>query len=99
MQAKITYTFKSMPWRYEGKGAWYFLTLPFDLSNEIRGNLKWQEEGWGRLKVKAKIGNTDWDTAIWYDTKHKSYLLPLKAQIRKAENIEPNKEIQVIIAL
>ena len=38
-----------------------------------------RREGWGRLKATAKIGNSEWATAIWFDTKINTYLLPLKA--------------------
>ena len=59
--------------------------------------MKWQEEGWGRLKATAKIGNSQWETAIWFDTKRKTYLLPLKADIRKKENIATDIDINTII--
>lgn len=99
MLGKITYTFQSVPWKYNGNGGWYFVSLPIDLSNEIRNNLKWQEEGWGRLKATARIGNTEWETAIWFDTKHNSYLLPLKAEIRKLEKIELGTDVKVKLSL
>lgn len=60
------------------KGQLVFCFLPFDFSKEIRENLQSEEEGWGRLKATAKIGITEWKTAIWYDTKLKTYLLPIK---------------------
>ena len=44
-----------------------------------------------------KIGNSEWETAIWFDTKHKTYLLPLKAKIRKNENIEIGNDIKIIV--
>ncbi len=89
----LKYEFVSKAWIYAGKGAWYFVSLPLTISKEIRENFKSEEEGWGRLKVTALIGTTEWKTAIWFDTKLKTYLLPLKAEVRKKENIEP--EIQI----
>lgn len=35
------------------------------------------------MKATAKKGNTKWQTAIWFDTKQDTYLLPLKAIVRK----------------
>lgn len=95
----IRYDFSATPWQYSGKGTWIFVTLPEDLSKEIRDNLKWQEEGWGRLKAKTKIGQTEWDTAIWFDTKNKCYLLPLKSDVRKKENIGLVKPIEITLYL
>ena len=41
--------------------------------------------------------NTQWETAIWFDTKLDTYLLPLKAEIRKKEKITTDKEIEIMI--
>ena len=71
------------------------MALPADLSAEIRQAFGTEEEGWGRLKATARIGGSEWRTAIWYDTKHQAYLLPLKAAIRKAEGIMVGKGVRV----
>lgn len=93
----IHYRFTSAPWQYRGKGSWHFASLPADMSKEIRENLKSSEEGWGRLKAVAKIGSTAWKTAIWFDRKMKTYLLPLKAAIRQQEEVEAGKQITIEI--
>jgi len=67
------------------------------MAKEIRENLKCLEEGWGRLKVTAKIGNSEWKTAIWFDTKHQTYLLPIKSEIRKREKIGVDNEVKITI--
>ena len=79
----IEYTFSAEIW-YSG---WYFVALPQDFASEIRGNFQSLEEGWGRLKVTAKIGNSEWKTAIWFDTKRQTYLLPIKKEVRTREKI------------
>jgi len=61
--------------------------------------MKLQEEGWGRMKTKAKIRETLCDTAIWYDTKLGTYILPIKAVIRKKEKIEIGNILDVEITL
>lgn len=80
-----SFSFRSKVWKYKGKAGWYFVTLPKQLSKKIRKAHGSSEEGWGRLKTSAHIGKTSWKTAIWYDSKAKSYLLPLKSEIRKKE--------------
>lgn len=67
------------------------------MAMEIRTHLKWQEEGWGRLKAKAMIGDTEWETAIWFDTKAGTYLLPLKAAVRSKTNLEVGKNTKVTV--
>ena len=97
INGKIKYEFTAAPWQYSAPGGWYFISVPEDVSKEIRENLKWQEEGWGRLKITAEIGSTRWKTSIWFDTKRGTYLLPLKADVRKKEKIGNEEDINVII--
>lgn len=97
MQAKIEYTFSAELWRYEGQGAWYFVSLPQEVSEEIRTSLQWQEEGWGRMKAKASIKQLEWNTAIWFDKKRNTYLLPIKADIRKKLVLEANQVLELSI--
>ena len=92
---EIRYSFTAIPWRYDGPAAWVFVSLPLKLAAEIRQSLQQEEEGWGRLKVRARTGNSEWDTAIWFDTRRKTYLLPLKASIRSRENIVSGKTVHI----
>ena len=58
----IKYEFTTKVWNYSstvGTGGWYIACLPKEMSKEIRENLGFLEEGWGRLKMTAKIGNTN----------------------------------------
>lgn len=93
----IKYKFMAEPWQYVGPGSWHFVSLPKTISTEIRNFFKQEEEGWGRLKATSKIGNSEWKTAIWFDTKMNTYILPLKAEIRKAENLMVGKTVHVAI--
>ena len=93
----VKYEFNAKPWQYAGKSAWIFVTIPQKLSKEIRGHFKSEEEGWGRLKTTAQIGNSEWKTAIWFDSKTDAYLLPLKAEIRKKENVVIEKSVKVVL--
>ncbi len=99
LNGRIKYEFSEKPWQHSSPGGWYFVSLPTGIAKEIRRLLKSEEEGWGRLKAVAKIGNSEWKTAIWFDSKNETYLLPLKAEIRKKENIEVEKQIDVVILL
>ncbi|QQS52797.1 MAG: DUF1905 domain-containing protein [Bacteroidota bacterium] len=94
----MVYQFTAAIWKYSSpKGGWYFVSLPSDISKEIRENLKWQEEGWGRLKSTAKINASEWDTTLWFDTKMNTYLLPLKVEIRRKENLEIDKTVNITL--
>ena len=99
MQAKIKYNFSGKIWKHNAAGGWFFVSLPKDISKEIRETLQWQEEGWGRMKASAVVNGLNWDTAIWFDKKRDTYLLPLKADIREKANLELDNTITVNIYL
>jgi len=99
LTGKIKYKFSEKSWQHSSPGGWHFVSLPKGMSKEIRSLLISEEEGWGRLKATAQIGNSEWKTAIWFDTKINTYLLPLKADVRKKESIEAGNKIDVVIWL
>lgn len=95
MRHRINYEFVADMWQTNGKGAWYFITVPLAISDEIRAQLQWQEESWGRMRAEAKIVGISWQTAIWYDTKRSAYLLPIKADIRKQTGIVVGEKVNI----
>lgn len=99
MDGKITYHFQAKIWQYKSGGGWHFVSIPKHLSMEIREHFKWQEEGWGRMKVKAELHMTQWDTSIWFDTKAQTYLLPVKAGVRQKLKLSVDDlvEMQIFI--
>jgi len=88
-------TFTAPLWMWNGKGAWYFITLPEDYSGIIK--LAVPRRGWGSVRVKAQIGESAWNTSIFPDTKRNAYLLPVKADIRKAENLSQGDDVTVTL--
>jgi hypothetical protein len=97
LNGKIKYEFSAVLWQHPSQGGWFFATLPEELSIEIRQAHQWEEEGWGRLKSVSKIGDSEWKTAIWFDTKKKAYLLPVKADVRRNERIDAGEHVRVIL--
>lgn len=99
MEGKIKYAFLTTMWKHSSPGGWFFVSLPEGISKEIRANLQWQEEGWGRMKTQAQIGKTTWDTAIWFDSKLGTYLLPIKSEIRTKEGLKVDEEFEIVICI
>lgn len=97
MEGKIKYEFSTKMWKHAPTGGWYFVSLPKLISKEIREHFKWQEEGWGRMKASAQIHDVKWETAIWFDTKMETYLLPIKSEIRKKSKLEVHKKVDMQI--
>ena len=94
-----TYTCSGDVWKYDGATAWYFVSLPVDVSASIRAMFSVAETGWGRLHVRAIIDNVAWDTAIWYDTKRATYLLPLKAAVRTKVGVDVGMHVVVTLTI
>jgi len=99
LEAKIKYRFFAKLWRNSAEGGWYFVTVPKEISKEIRDNLRWQEEGWGRMKAIAIIEDLSWNTSIWFDTKADNYLLPVKSAIRKKLLLKDNDVLKVSVLI
>ena len=79
--------------------AWRFLTLPKKQGREIKKKFGTYARGWGSLPVSVVIGTTAWNTSIFPDKKSGSYLLPLKAKIRKTENISDHSTVSFVLTL
>lgn len=85
---KKTFTLKTKLWLYPGESAsWHFLTLPKKESAFIKDAFGANSRGWGSLPVTVTIGKTTWETSIFPDRKSGTYLLPVKASVRKAEGL------------
>lgn len=99
MSMQVHYDFQASVWRYSASSSWFFVSLPAELATEIRELFGKAEEGFGRLPVSCTIGQTTWKTAIWFDTKHNTYLLPLKSIVRKQESIQEGQTISIRVSI
>lgn len=90
--------FRAKVWLYSGDVAWHFISLPKKEAAVLSAMQKGkQRRGWGAIKVKVTIGTTTWETSIFPDKKSGTYLLPLKAKVRKAEKIEEGSVVPVAL--
>ena len=82
---KKVFNFKTKLWIYPSeKAAWHFLTIPKKESSIIKKSFGANSRGWGSLPVVVKIGKITWNTSIFPDRRSGTYILPVKAAIRKA---------------
>ena len=86
-------------WLYPGMAGWHFLTLPKKLSDEVKKNFGALRHGWGSLPVKVTIGKTNWSTSIFPDKREGAYLFPIKADVRKKENITAGDAVSFSIEI
>ena len=85
------------------KAPWYFFTIDGENADRIYFenslNTFGNKRGFKSVKVSAIIGDTTFTTSIFLNSKEKTYFLPIKASVRKAENITAGDEITVLISL
>lgn len=79
------------------KGSWHFVTLPKSLSQTLKERYGAVARGFKSLKVSVRVGETTWDTSIFPDSKREAYVLPLKAAVRKAEDMHLNDVVSFTI--
>jgi hypothetical protein len=78
---------------YPGMAGWHFLSVPKKEGGDIKRRFGRSARGWGSLPVEAAIGGTKWRTSIFPDRKAGSYLLPLKAEVRRKEKIKAGDKV------
>lgn len=90
------YRFTAELWFHsELPGAWCFATLPLDVADEIRAAS--ERRGFGSVRVRAVIGETQWNTSVFPDTKTGSFLLPVKAAVRREQQLDGGDTVPVTI--
>jgi hypothetical protein len=99
VMAPTIYKLRSKVWVYPGMAAWRFIGIPKKEGDVIKKKFGAHAKGWGSLPVSVTIGDTTWDTSIFPDKKSGSYLLPLKAKIRKAEGIDDDSMVSYHLRL
>jgi hypothetical protein len=76
-------------WLYSGdKAAWHFVTLSKTVAEKLKKTFKQPRRGWGSIPVIVTIGKSQWKTSVFPDTKSESFVLPIKAKVRKAECVD-----------
>lgn len=87
---KKEYKIKAKVWRWPGDAGWHFVNVDRKLSEQIR-----KAYPRGFVKIRAQIGKTTWDTSLFPHKLSASYLLSVKASVRKKEDIFEGDEVVI----
>jgi|SRR4051812_29392178 hypothetical protein len=82
----VEFEFSGKLWYWKGPAPWYFVTVPEKQRGDLKAIVGLVTYGWGMIPVHARIGKAEWTTSLF--PKDGSYLVPVKASIRKAEKLE-----------
>ena len=93
----ITFSAPLLLWSSE-RASWHFITVPEEQSLEIRGESFASRGGFGSVKVEATINGVSWRTSV-FRQKEGTYLLPVKADVRRRAAIAAGDVIAVSLEL
>lgn len=94
----MRFTFSAKLWVYSGKGAWHFVTLPLEAGQEIKF-FNATAKGFKPISAKATVGSTTWKTSLFPDSKSGSYLLAIKAGVRKREQLSEGDDLKIKLSV
>jgi hypothetical protein len=84
-------------WYWKGPAPWYFVTVPEEECLDLQETSTSVSYGWGMIPVTARIGETEWKTSLF--PKDGRYVVPVKAKVRKVENLSEGDTVTVRLAV
>lgn len=87
----IEFNGKIIFWR--GPAPWFFVIVPEEQSHDLKTISSYVTYGWGVIPVQVRIGDTKWKTSLFPKDGH--YLVPIKANVRKAENLQEGDTVNI----
>lgn len=94
----MRYTFDGPVWRGTSTDTWYFVTLPIEAAQGLRA-LHGKASGFGSIRVRAEIGPVAWKTSVFPDRRTGSFLLPIKADVRRRTNLTAGDVASVAVEM
>jgi hypothetical protein len=85
-------------WHSEGGTAWHFITLPEAARDAVKIEIEGvPRKGFGSVKVNVTIAKSNFSTSLFPAKEYGSYLLPVKATVRKANALQAGDEVKVLV--
>ena len=78
---------------------WFFLYVDRKQADIIHKKHHVKKAGFGSIRVTAQIGKSKWKTSIFPDKQSGCYVLPLKKQIRRAEDIDAGDSVSFTLEI
>jgi len=93
--AGTRFEFEAELWRWGARtDSWVFAALPEDVSDEI-AELPLPPAGFGSVKVEVTLGAQRWSTSVFPDAQRKTFVVPIKAAVRRAEGVDVGDRVRI----
>lgn len=66
---------------------WVFANLPEDIADEIEDAQVGPRRGFGAVKVRVRIGTSEWLTSIFPSKQAGTFVLPVKRAVLRAQSL------------
>ncbi|PFG41082.1 uncharacterized protein DUF1905 [Georgenia soli] len=97
----MSYEFEADLWEWEARrtDSWTFVSVPVDIADEVLELTAPFARGFGSVRVEVTVGSTSWRTSIFPDGKRRTYVLPVKKAVRRAEQLQTGDTARVRLRL
>jgi Domain of unknown function (DUF1905) len=84
-------------WFWRGPAPFHFITVPEAECADLKAISASVTYGWGMIPVAVQVGETRWTTSLF--PKDGRYIVPVKAWVQKAEELEVGDMVTVRLAI
>lgn len=97
----VVVTFDAELWIWDARrtDSWTFVSVPVELSDDIREVAGGPRRGFGAVRVLVTVGGSTWRTSIFPDSARGCYVLPIKRAVRTAEALDEGDVATVTLEL
>ena len=89
--------FSGPVYEWRGPAPHHFVDVPEAEAGMLESVSEMVTYGWGMIPVVVEIGATEFTTSLW--PKDGGHIVPLKAEVRRKENIELGDVIEIALTI
>lgn len=89
--------FEGEVWYWRGPAPFHFVTVPPQEAELIADLAPAVTYGWGMIPAAVEIGDTATTTSLW--PRDGGYIVPIRADVRRAEQIEVGDVVTVALTI
>lgn len=98
---RVTWDFDAPLWLWDARqtDSWTFVSLPAGVADEVLEVGEPVARGFGSLRVEVTVGATTWRTSVFPSKGLRTYVLPVKRAVRRAEGLDEGDVAHVRLRL